>query len=316
MRNVRRRCAATAACLLLAGGFLASPGSANADPRRALAAARPVEKSASVAAAVVTAGPVVQSRAFESAALHRAMPYLVYLPPGYGASERRYPVLYMLHGMSGTNEEWRTYGIFDVADRMIRGGEIAPLLIVLPQGDQAYWVDHAGGGEAWGRYAARDVVAEIDSHFRTLADRADRAIGGVSMGAHGAVQLALNYPKTFAAVGAHSLVLRRFGSAPAYFGDAAEYAKRDPMGLVYAKADAARSFALWIDIGDRDPWTGLASQFERELRSLRIDHQWHEWPGDHSGTYWSAHLRDYLRFYDAALATGSPRSLPSATPLD
>ncbi len=242
------------------------------------------------------------------------MPYLVYLPPGYGASARRYPVLYLLHGMSGTNQEWRTYGIFDVADRMIRSAEIAPLVIVLPQGDQAYWVDHAGGGEAWGRYAATEVVAEVDARFRTMADRAHRAIGGVSMGAHGALQLALTYPNTFAAVGAHSLVLRRFGSAPAFFGDAAEYARRDPMGLLYAKTSAARGFALWIDIGDRDPWAPLARGFEAELKDLRIDHQWHEWPGDHSGTYWSAHLGDYLRFYDAALATRLARSVPNAAP--
>ena len=45
-----------------------------------------------------------------------------------------------------------------------------------------------------------------------------------------------------------------------------------------------------------------ARRFDRELTDLHITHQWHEWPGDHSGTYWSAHLGDYLRFYDAALA--------------
>ncbi len=133
------------------------------------------------------------------------------------------------------------------------------------------------------------------------------------MGAHGALQLALNYPDTFAAVGAHSLVLRRFGNAPAFFGDAAEYAKRDPMELVYIKMSAARAFALWIDIGNQDPWVPLASRFESELKELRIDHQWHEWPGDHSGSYWSAHLADYLHFYDAALGA---RSVARATPLD
>ncbi|TMC35023.1 MAG: hypothetical protein E6J24_04710, partial [Chloroflexi bacterium] len=99
-------------------------------------------------------------------------------------------------------------------------GDIRPLIIVLPQGDKAYWVDHAlpTDQEAWGRYMAKDVVADVDARYRTVADLAHRAIGGVSMGAHGAVQLALNYPDTFSIVGAHSLVLRRFDTAPWYFG--------------------------------------------------------------------------------------------------
>src|SRR5690348_12116804 len=133
--------------------------------------------------------PNIRAMTFYSEALARTMPYSVYLPPDYETSTHRYPVLYMLHGMSGTNEEWQAYGIFDVADRMIRAHEPRPLIIVLPQGDQAYWVDHALPTDqtAWGRYAAKDVVASVDARFRTLADAPHRAIGGVSMGAHGAI---------------------------------------------------------------------------------------------------------------------------------
>jgi enterochelin esterase-like enzyme len=251
----------------------------------------------------LASAPDVRTRRFDSAALHRSMPYLVYLPPGYEGSARRYPVLYLLHGMGGSSDEWRSFGVFDVTDRMIRAGEMAPLIIVLPQGDQAYWVDHAGtDGELWGTYTARDVVGDVDRTFRTAPDRGHRAIGGLSMGAHGAMQLALNYPTTFGVVGAHSLVLRRFGSAPGYFGNSTDFAKRDPMQLVATKADVARSLALWIDIGDRDEWAPLANEFEGKLTGLGIAHQWHEWSGDHSASYWSAHLRDYLRFYDSALA--------------
>ncbi len=247
--------------------------------------------------------PQVLSLSFTSAALGRAMPYSVYLPPDYGTTARRYPVLYMLHGMSGTNEEWQSYGIFDKADAMIRTGDLAPLIIVLPQGDKAYWVDHAvTDKQAWGRYMAQDVVREIDTRFRTLADSTHRAIGGVSMGAHGAVQLAFNYPGTFSVVGAHSLVLRRYDTAPSYFGLPADYAKRDPMELALAKTELLRSVDLWIDIGEQDPWFGLAKQFDAELAGLKVTHAWHEWAGDHSASYWSAHLADYLHFYGDALA--------------
>ena len=249
--------------------------------------------------------PDLRSVTFKSAALGRTMPYLIYLPPGYATTTERYPVLYMLHGMSGTNDEWRGYGLIDTADKMIRSGAMRPLIIVLPQGDQAYWVDHAlpNDGTAWGRYMAKDVVGSVDGGFRTLADGADRAIGGVSMGAHGAVQLAMNYPGEFSVVGAHSLVLRRYDTAPAYFGSPADWSKRDPMQLVYSKVDTMRGMDLWIDIGAADPWAKLAEQFNGELNTLSIPHQWHEWSGDHSATYWRAHLVEYLRFYDTALAS-------------
>jgi enterochelin esterase-like enzyme len=209
----------------------------------------------------------------------------------------------MLHGMSGSNQEWSSYGLVDKADKMIRSGDLPPMVIVLPQGDKAYWVDHAGiDKEAWGRYMAKDVVAEVDAHFRTIADASHRAIGGVSMGAHGALQLAMNYPGTFTVVGAHSLVLRPYDSAPTYFGPPADFAKRDPVQLAPAKAELLRSMDLWIDIGDKDPWAGFATQFDGELAQLKVPHAWHEWSGDHSGSYWSAHLTDYLRFYGSSLS--------------
>jgi enterochelin esterase-like enzyme len=251
--------------------------------------------------------PDIRDLTFKSDALGRAMPYSIYLPPGYETSARRYPVLYMLHGMSGTNEEWAQYGLFATADRMIRTHEIRPLIIVLPQGDTGYWVDHALPTDktAWGRYMAKDVVASVDSRFRTMSEAAHRAIGGVSMGAHGAMQLAMNFPNTFSVVGAHSLVLRRYDTAPAYFGSLADWAKRDPMQLVYSTAQSMKRLDLWIDIGKDDPWAKLAEQFNGELASLKIDHEWHEWSGDHSASYWETHLEDYLRFYDSALRTHS-----------
>jgi len=124
----------------------------------------------------------------------------------------------------------------------------------------------------------------------------------VSMGAHGAVQLALNYPDTFSIVGAHSLVLRRFDTAPSYFGSQSDWSKRDPMQLVVAKPAMAKRLRLWIDIGKDDPWAKLAEQFNGELDTLGITHQWHEWSGDHSASYWCHHLADYLHYYDTALA--------------
>ena len=250
----------------------------------------------------------VRTREFASASLGRTMPYNIYLPPGYAKSAREYPTVYLLHGMAGTDRQWEDLGVAQAADRLIAAGEIAPLIIVMPEGESSYWVDHATDGQKWGRYTAVDVVNDVDANFRTIARQRSRAIGGLSMGAHGALQLALNYPGEFGAVGAHSLVLRRFGSAPSYFGTASDFAARDPMQIVKRTGAAGCSFALWIDIGTADPWASVATQFDGELTDLGVKHQWHLWSGDHSASYWSAHVDDYLRFYSSALSSRVART--------
>ena len=246
--------------------------------------------------------PRTEHRSFASGLLGRAMSYYLYQPPGYEASSpARYPVLYMLHGSGGGSTEWASYGLLVEADRLMQRGEIPAFLIVLPEGDRAYWVDHANGGPAWGTYMAREVVAEIEGHFRVRVGRAHRAIGGLSMGAHGALQLALNFPETFGVAGAHTLVLRTYAQAPAYFGSRAYFAAHTPVNLVRAHPDVARSLVIWIDIGAQDPWFTKALAFHQELISLRVPHEWHVYPGGHTGSYWAAHIPDYLRFYGSAL---------------
>jgi enterochelin esterase-like enzyme len=74
------------------------------------------------------------------------------------------------------------------------------------------------------------------------------------------------------------------------------------MVLVSERTEIARTLAIWIDIGADDEWAPLAIEFENELNELRITNQWHLWPGGHTDVYWSSHVADYLRFYDAALA--------------
>lgn len=254
---------------------------------------------------VASASRVIDGQ-LSSVAVGQTLPYRIYLPPGYdSAPMARYPVLYMLHGLGGTDSEWSSDGMFDTAERMIRSGEIPPLIIVLPEGEQAYWVDHADGGPKWGTYVAHDLVAEIDARYRTLADRRHRAIGGMSMGGHGALQLAMNNPDVFAVVGAHSFALRRHDTAPAFFGDQSYFNAHDPVYLFQTDPATAQKFTLWLDVGSDDSWRPADEAFNKQLTDEGIAHAWHEYPGGHEDAYWSAHTGDYLRFYGAALGQGS-----------
>jgi enterochelin esterase-like enzyme len=250
---------------------------------------------------------------FYTPSLTREMPFFVYLPPGYDLDpSARFPVLYMLHGMGGSNWEWQGLGLFGAADELIAAGEIDPLVIVLPQGDQAYWFDHADGN-AYGAYVARDVVAEVDRRYRTVPAREARAVGGLSMGSMGALQLAINYPAVFGAVGGHGLTLRDFASMASHLGeelgsrwlgDEARYAAFDPLRLYRERADVARELDIWLDVGADDAhWRPAAAAFHEQLLRDGVAHEWHVLPGDHDpGQYQRTHAREYLRFYGSALA--------------
>jgi enterochelin esterase-like enzyme len=241
----------------------------------------------------------VEDGHFYSPILNRVMPYRVYMPPNYQNSGQRYPVLYMLHGLSGSYLEWLDYKLFDTVDALVSQGKIKPIIIVLPSGDQEYWVDHANGGPQYGEYVVHDVVGYIDATYRTLPNRENRAIGGHSMGGHGSLQLAFNHPDVFSVVGAHSPTLRTKDQAPAYFGDEAFYEAHDPVSLAQSlPTETLKSLKIWIDIGTLDSeWRPRAEELTQVLDARGIPHTWNEWEGGHAGEYWISHVAQYLQFY-------------------
>jgi enterochelin esterase-like enzyme len=254
--------------------------------------------------AALSASRVVETTIF-SPTLNFQLPYIVYLPPGYDSTEEHYPVIYMLHGLGGDRTMARTQGLFAAADYLILSGQIDPVIIVAPEGQKSYWVDHANNGPRWGTYITRDVVNETDRLYRTVPARESRAIGGISMGGHGALQLAMN-SDTFGVVGAHSVALRRFEEAFPMFGDRSYFEAHDPVSLTAKDGGQARELRIWIDIGTEDIWFPAANAYHNQLVSQQIAHEWNVYPGSHNIEYWRAHAYDYLRFYDRALE--KPRS--------
>jgi enterochelin esterase-like enzyme len=248
----------------------------------------------------------VEERLIWSNALGREMAFNVYLPPGYdSAGQQHFPVVYMLHGMNGNEDTWLACGLLETADGLIAAGEIQPLIIVTPRGENGYWMDQANGGPRYGTYVVRDLVGMVDRDYRTLAQRASRAIGGMSMGGHGALQLAMNSPETFSVIGAHSVSLRRWEQGFSFFGDRAYFRTKDPVQLFEDNESRAQRFDIWIDIGRSDRWFEAAQAFHSELLTEGIAHEWHAWDGGHDTAYWAAHVADYLRFYSLSLVGSS-----------
>ena len=242
---------------------------------------------------------------FYSPSLDRDMSYYAYLPPGYGTESRRYPVLYMLHGGGGSKDEWPAYGLVNDVDQSIVSKDIAPLILILPQGDEGYWVNWANNGPRWGDYVDRDLRRQVDSTYRTLPDAAHRAIGGLSMGGAGALQLAFNHPDIFGVVGAHSPALHLDDNTfSEIYGSGADFARREPIALA-ASAPNIDSLKIWIDAGKDDPWLDRDEMLQQNLDTREITANWNILGGGHDGDYWIANLPLYLRFYDSELSWSS-----------
>jgi len=224
----------------------------------------------------------------------------VYLPPDYDAAGRSYPVLYLLHGASGSAEEWPAYGVVDALDRAITAREVEPYLMVLPEGEWGYWINHADNGERWGDYLTRDLVTHVDTTYRTLRRPYRRAVGGLSMGGSGALVQAFNHPDVFGVVGAHSPSLREDNEVVPILGEGAEFAARDPLSLART-APGLDHAQIWLDAGEDDPWQPRVVELHETLTAQGIEHEVHLWPGEHDGDYWMTHIPDYLRFYSYAL---------------
>jgi enterochelin esterase-like enzyme len=239
---------------------------------------------------------------FYSPALNRDMSYYVYLPPGYANEGRRYPVLYMLHGAGGSKDEWPAYGLVADVDRSIVSKDINPMIVVLPQGDLGYWVNWVDGSNRWGDYVTHDLRRQVDATYRTLPDAPHRAIGGLSMGGAGALQLAFNHPDIFSVVGAHSPSLHLDdGTFAAIYGTGSDFMQREPMDLATLAPDI-EALKIWIDVGEEDPWLERDEVLHDRLVERGIAHNWMVLTGGHDGDYWTQHLPAYLHFYDSVLS--------------
>lgn len=133
-----------------------------------------------------------------SAAMDRDVGVNAYFPPEYETDDARYPVVYFLPGGDST-EAGGDY-IFRPVDRMIRAGEIKPMIVVRPYGGKQSlykdWPQRNVKPETW---IIKELIPYIDEHFRTIAERSGRAVAGFSMGGIGSLEFATSYPELFSA---------------------------------------------------------------------------------------------------------------------
>jgi enterochelin esterase-like enzyme len=224
----------------------------------------------------------IETIEYESKTVGTRRRVLVYTPPGYTASTK-YPVLYLLHGIGGDEEEWRRgANPQTILDNLIADGKVVPMIVVMPNG-RAQANDRAEGNvfasapafAVFERDLIDDLIPFIESKYPVKPDRESRAIGGLSMGGGQALNFGLGNLDLFAWVGG-------FSSAPN---------TKMPEGLVPDPAKAAEKLKLlWVSCGDRDGLIHISQRTHAYLKDKNVPHVWHVGPGAHDFNVWKNDL--------------------------
>ena len=214
--------------------------------------------------------------------------FLLYLPPGYddpANRDRRYPVIYWLHGYSCEPQHGAPF--VDTLDAAIRAGHIPPTIAVLPNGlFDSWYVDSVDGSQPVESVIIKDLIPHVDKTWRTIPDRRARALEGFSMGGWGALHLALKYPERFSAITSVSApfhLAHRFPQIHRIFsGDHAAYYAEDPVIRLRRNAAQLRdAVRIRLLCGDQDDQhhLGYNIALDKRLTEWRIAHQTTILPG-------------------------------------
>ena len=226
---------------------------------------------------------------------------LVYLPPTYNThigQNKRYPVLYLLHGSPGQAHDWFTAGKANQsADTLIALGKIPELIMVLPDGNgqpgaTSEWANSFDQHQLIESYVVNDIVKYIDSKYRTISDAANRAIGGLSMGGFGATNIAVHHPDIFGSV----ITLGGYYYAEGgIWGNNTAYMQQNSPADVLPSNKQAWKLLFFLGAGTQDqPYYTDTQQFAHELDRLHIAYHLDIQRGYHSWTIWQKQMYNAL----------------------
>ena len=249
----------------------------------------------------------IRTLAFQSESLGERRMFNILLPPDYDTSTRRYPTLYLLHGYGDDHTAW------SYMTNLSHYAARHRIIVVMPDGSKSFYVNSAADPKAkFEDYIVKDLIAHVDSTFRTIPLPRARAVAGLSMGGYGAAFLGLKHHDTYAAFGSFSGALgishemphtpanadaaRRTKQMMAVFGAAgsADRVARDPFALL-EKVPAAGMPMIYIACGGQDFLLSQNRAFVELLGSKKIPYEYREVsPRIHSWDFWDDQIRIFL----------------------
>lgn len=242
----------------------------------------------------------VDTVAVFSNAMHKSINCVVITPDSYKKKKNYFPVVYLLHGYSGSYSDW----IIKVPDLKIMV-EKNKVIIVCPDGGFSSWyfdspVDSTFKYET---HVATEIVQYIDNKYRTIPDKDHRAISGLSMGGHGALFLALRHADVFGAAGSMSggvdlsesknrfHIIKRIGDTTA---NAQNWHDYSVVNLIENYSNTA--VKIIFDCGVKDFFIGGNRLLHKKMMELKMPHDYIERPGEHNWNYWKNAV-EYQLFY-------------------
>jgi len=247
----------------------------------------------------------------KSALLGRSVGYQILFPVRYEHPEnreKRFPVIYLLHGLSGHSTDWLE------KTKIALYATHYDLFIVMVEGGDGWYTDSATvPGDKYESYILRELIPEVEKSFRVSTQREGRAIAGLSMGGYGAIKFGLKHPEMFAMAasmsGAFSAaswtekelkdpgairdsVLHTFGPAGSPTRSANDVPK-------LAREVAAQKIAplpyFYLDCGTEDFLFSDNRELASLLVELKIPHEYRQLPGTHAWSYWDAQVQEILK---------------------
>lgn len=227
----------------------------------------------------------------------------IYTPPGYESSNEKYPVLYLLHGYGGDEDEWVSFGrATQILDNLISQGKAKPMLVVMPNGHTA--MEAAPGESSMGFYKPgrekdradvagafeanfNEIIDFVESNYRVVPDKAYRAVSGLSMGGAHAINISRKYENTFDYVGV-------FSSAHSVMRNGAEGANADFDATLQKQIDNGLQL-YWVGIGRDDFLYDANKQFRAKLDSMGMKYTYLETDGGHIWRVWRICLGEFAQ---------------------
>lgn len=277
-----------------------------------------VPSTAQAPARVAAPGAVrVEQVAFESKLIGQSLPYNVVLPAGYDAktaAQTRYPVLYLLHGLGGSANDWvsNRAHVSEYASRY-------SMIVVVPEGRDGWYTDGVAPNDKFESYVVEELLPDVQRRFRTIEAREGRAVAGLSMGGYGALKFGLKYPDKFIFAASMSGAL----AAAAWVSEMPLPAFLKPsITRVYGAADSPVRPAndiykivralppervaslpyFYLDCGTEDGLLSYNRDFAALLVEHKIPHEYRQLPGTHSWPYWDRQVQEVLRLAAQRLA--------------
>ncbi len=248
---------------------------------------------------------------FKSCSLQREMPYRIYLPDDYENDDESYPVLYLLHGLFGSFENWSELG--DLENTV---GDLK-LIVVMPEGEQGWYCDGIDELARYEHYIVHDLIEHCDEVYRTKKAKRSRAVAGNSMGGYGAVKFALKFPERFelaySSSGAFAVTNWNEDQQPLQwdeyrdsvskiFGVAnSRYRTDNDLFKLLRSADAAKLPAFYFDCGSDDKFLSANIALADEFRKFEIPCELEIIAGGHDWEYWSHQLTQIIKIVGSKL---------------